>query len=282
MVEPRDLFHPRRHPVSAVDADDDLLRAVEPVLLNDQPSVARRCLPGDVAKVVVADVVAQAIELTSLADSRCRSRADRPKRVRVQLFVQPFDRAEVRKDVYGRCLARRNDALDETKAAECDPRAIDRGRAALNGAQIEVEHDRLARPADPFLRRRPRCDELRPPLPQRDPQRSRSGRRDANARSVVLSEGQCELRRALDHERDAAQRERFGRREAGDDDQRGRRSPHQPWCHRQQQGEECDRDDRADEERSGSHVCATAAPRPVRRCAPGGPPAPPPPSPPRE
>src|SRR5262245_47073187 len=96
-----------------VDADDDLLRAVEPVLLNDEASVPRRRLPGDVAVVVVADVVAHAIELASLADARRRARADRAQRIRVELLVQPLYRAQVGENMHRRLFARRRDALDE-------------------------------------------------------------------------------------------------------------------------------------------------------------------------
>src|SRR6185295_11254918 len=46
VIEPRDLLDARGHAVSAVDAEEDFLRAVKTELADDEAAVARRGVPG--------------------------------------------------------------------------------------------------------------------------------------------------------------------------------------------------------------------------------------------
>ena len=70
MIESRDLFDARRHPMSLIETQQDLLRSIESKFADDQPAVAGGRAPGDVAVIVVVDVVAQAVEIAPLADAR--------------------------------------------------------------------------------------------------------------------------------------------------------------------------------------------------------------------
>ena len=81
MIESRDLFDARSHAMSAIDADQNFLRAIESVFANDETAVSRRRAPGDVAIVVVMHVIAHPIEVASFADARRRARTERSKRV---------------------------------------------------------------------------------------------------------------------------------------------------------------------------------------------------------
>src|SRR5207253_9544214 len=99
VIEARNLRDARGHAVALVEAEQDLLRAVETELADDEPPVPRRGAPGDVAVVIVEDVVAQAVELAPFADARRGARAEAAESEGVELLVEAFDRAQVREDV---------------------------------------------------------------------------------------------------------------------------------------------------------------------------------------
>src|SRR5205807_2046155 len=85
VVEPGDLRYARGHAVALVEAEQDVLRPVETELAHDEPAVAGGGPPGDIAVIIVGDVIAQPVELAPLAEAGRLPCADPPQGIRVEL-----------------------------------------------------------------------------------------------------------------------------------------------------------------------------------------------------
>ncbi len=231
VVEAGQPRHPRRHAVAAVEADDDVLRAVEPELLDDQLAVPRRGLPGHVAQVVALHVVAQAVELPPLAQPRRGAAAEAAQGEAVEPPMQSPDGLEVRQHLHLTGYRQGEPALDQPPAGDRGVRRRQRRPPALDAAHREAETRQLPRPQPPRLLARRRLEERRPDLPHHQAERPRRVARDPELHLLRLVERERQARRPLGGEPRAAERPGLDRRRRAERQDGGgerRREPRQP------------------------------------------------------
>ena len=127
------------HAVAAVDVEEHVLRTFDPDLTDDEPSLAGARLPRDLAEVVSGNVVAQSVELATLADARRDAGPDAAEEERIELRVEASDGAEIGQHPHELRSPALQDPFDEAKARDGEVRSLHRLRATRHASHFEGE-----------------------------------------------------------------------------------------------------------------------------------------------